>query len=415
MSLKIRCILVVVVGVVLGLTVSVGSSVLASRNDVGRFAHDRRTVSELELLADVIDHVRREYVDVVDEERLIASAIRGVINELDKHSKYLDPSEYAEIQISAAGNYAGVGLDITVDEGKVTVIAPIDGTPAQRAGILPGDIVVSVDDVPIDAGDIDDAVSRMRGAPGTEVTVGVHREGEQQPLRFALTRSTIQVQTVRGRYLGEGIGYLKITGFSDTTAADLKKASGALEAEAADSHGVLSGLVVDLRNNPGGVLDAAVDVADAFLDDGLIVRGSGRAGDARFERHAQPGGELERIDVVVLVNAGSASASEIVAGALKAHDRAAIVGERTYGKASVQTVMPLVDGRAIKLTTSRYYTASGRSINGTGIEPDIVVRADNPAALFGSRGVQIAPTEDNQLQTALGVLERRSFSLSRAR
>jgi len=412
MSLKIRCILVVVVGVVLGLTVSVGSTVLASRNGTGPLVQDRRVISELELLADVIDHVRREYVDVVDEEALVASAIRGVISELDKHSRYLDPSEYEEIQISAAGNYAGVGLDITVDEGKVTVLAPIDGTPAQRAGILPGDIVVSVDDVEIEAGNIDAAVRSMRGAPGTEVTVRVHRDGEQHPLRFALTRSTIQVQTVRGRYLGDGIGYLKITGFSDTTAADLTRAAGILET---DADGVLRGLVVDLRNNPGGVLDAAVAVADAFLEDGLIVRGSGRAGDARFERHAQPGDELENIDVVVLVNSGSASASEIVAGALKAHDRAELVGERTYGKASVQTVMPLADGRAIKLTTSRYYTASGRSINATGIEPDVIVSADNPRALFGSPGVQIAPADDNQLQTALGVLERRPMALSRAR
>lgn len=412
MSLKIRCILVVVVGIVLGLTVSVGSGVLASRNDAGPADYARRTVSELELLADVIDHVRREYVDVVDEEQLIASAIRGVISELDKHSRYLDPSEYEDIQISAAGNYAGVGLDITVDEGKVTVIAPIDGTPAQRAGILPGDVVVSVDDVLIDEGNIDDAVSRMRGAPGTEVTVGVHREGEQSALRFALTRSQIQVQTVRGRYLGDGIGYVKITGFSDTTASDLTRVTDTLETEA---DGALSGLVVDLRNNPGGVLDAAVAVADAFLDDGLIVRGRGRSGEARFERHAQPGDALERIDVVVLVNSGSASASEIVAGALKAHDRAEIVGVRTYGKASVQTVMPLADGRAIKLTTSRYYTASGRSINGTGIEPDIVVSAENPGRLFGSPGVRIAPTDDNQLQTALGVLQRETLSFSRAR
>ncbi len=412
MSLKIRCVLVVVVGVVLGLTVSLGSSVLASRNDAAKPSYDRRTVSELELLADVIDHVRREYVDVVDEERLVASAIRGVISELDKHSRYLDPSEYEEIQISAAGNYAGVGLDITVDDGRVTVIAPIDGTPAERAGILPGDVVVSVDDVPIDDGDIDAAVSRMRGAPGTEVTLDVQRDGEREPLRFALTRSTIQVRTVRGRYLGDGIGYLKITGFSDTTTADLTSATAALEAEA---DGVLDGLVVDLRNNPGGVLDAAVGVADAFLDDGLIVRGNGRAGDARFERHAQRGDALENVDVVVLVNAGSASASEIVAGALKAHDRALVVGERTYGKASVQTVMPLADGRAIKLTTSRYYTASGRSINGTGIEPDIVVRADNPRALYGSPGVQIAPTDDNQLRRALSVLRHRPLSLSRVR
>ena len=412
MSLKVRCILVVVVGVVLGLTVSVGSGVLASRDVGGQLAQKRQATSELEMLAEVIDHVRREYVDVIDEEQLVASAIRGVIDELDKHSRYLDPSEYEEIQISAAGNYAGVGLDITVDDRKVTVIAPIDGTPAQRAGILPGDVVLSVDDVRIEEGDISGAVSRMRGAPGTEVTVDVHRQGEEVPRHFALTRSMIQVQTVRGRYLGDGIGYLKVTGFSDTTSGDLMQATEAVEADADET---LRGLVLDLRNNPGGVLDAAVAVADAFLDDGLIVRGSGRAGDARFERYAEPGDDLEDIDVVVLVNAGSASASEIVAGALQAHDRAALVGERTYGKASVQTVMPLSDGRAIKLTTSRYYTASGRSISGTGIEPDIVVRPENPRELFGSPGVQIAPAEDNQLQRALNVLERGHLALSRLR
>ncbi|HSG66346.1 MAG TPA: S41 family peptidase, partial [Gammaproteobacteria bacterium] len=339
-------------------------------------------------------------------------AINGIIGELDKHSRYLDPNEYTEIQISAAGNYAGVGLDITVDDGKVKVVAPIGGTPAERAGILPGDVVVSVDGVQIESGDIEDAVSRMRGVPGTEVTVGVQREGEPEPLRFALTRSTIQVRTVRSRYLGEGVGYLKVTGFSDTTGDDLARATEALQ-QGADP--ALSALVLDLRGNPGGVLDAAVVVADAFLKRGLIVRGSGRAGDARFERYAQAGDDLEEIPIAVLVNAGSASASEIVAGALQANGRAQLVGERTYGKGSVQTVMPLTDGRAIKITTSRYFMASGQSINGRGLEPDLVVAASDPKALFGNPGSEIDPLDDNQLQAALGVLRDKPLALSRAR
>jgi carboxyl-terminal processing protease len=411
MSLKHRCILVVVVGTVLGLSLSVGSGLLASRNAAAMLAVEDHESTSLELLAEVIDHVRREYVDVIDEDQLVASAIQGIIGELDKHSRFLDPNEYAEIQISAAGNYAGVGLDVTVDDGKVRVVAPIDGTPAERAGILPGDVVVSVDDTPIEDGNITAAVSRMRGQPGTEVTVDVFRDGEPAPRRFALTRSTIQVQTVRGRYLGDGIGYLKVTGFSDRTGEDLAQAMAAIRSE---SDREVDSVVLDLRNNPGGVLEAAIVVADAFLPRGLIVRGTGRAGDARFERYAHPGDDLERIGVVVLVNAGSASASEIVAGALKANDRAILVGERTYGKASVQTVMPLADGRAIKLTTSRYFTASGRSINGRGLDPDLVVSADDPKRLYGNPGLQIDPDEDRQLTAALRTLRRQPLELSRS-
>jgi carboxyl-terminal processing protease len=410
MSFKVRCILVVVVGTVLGLTVSLGSNLLIARNATPRH-QPQPQASDMALLAEVIERVRREYVDVIDEERLIDSAIRGVIAELDRHSRYLAPSEYEEIQISATGNYAGVGLDVTVEEGKLTVIAPLDGTPAQRAGIMPGDVVVSVDDIPVDHENVNDAVTRMRGAPGTPVTVDVFRNGEQGQLRFALTRSAIHLQTVRGEYLGDGFGYLKVTGFSDSTAADLESAAEDIK-RARDEE--LRGLVLDLRNNPGGVLDAAVAVADAFLARGLIVRGSGRARDARFERYAQPGDSLEDIALAVLVNGGSASASEIVAGAFKALDRATVIGERTYGKASVQTVMPLADGRAIKLTTSHYFTASGRSINGHGIEPDVVIRADDPQALYGSPGRTVDVADDSQLQEALRILDRSSLVLSRA-
>jgi carboxyl-terminal processing protease len=411
MSLRVRCLLVVVVGAVLGLTISFGSSVMAARNHAVAAAA-RQPQSELDRIAEVIDHIRREYVDAIDEEQLVSSAIDGILAELDKHSKYLNTSEYADIQISAAGNYAGVGLDISVTDGSVTVVAPIKDSPAEGAGILAGDVVVSVDEIEINADDIDTAVSRMRGAPGTEVTVGVRREGQADALSFALTRSMIHVTTVRGRYLGNGVGYLKISGFSDSTGEDLAAAIDNIDAVADEP---LTGVVVDLRNNPGGVLDAAVIVADVFLADGLIVRGSGRAGDARFERHATRGDALESVDVVALVNAGSASASEIVAGALKAHGRAQLVGERTYGKASVQTVMPLTAGRAIKLTTSRYFTASGTSINGRGLEPDLVIRADDPEALFGSRGIDIEPEADNQLRAALRLLGHRPLALSRAR
>jgi carboxyl-terminal processing protease len=409
MSFKVRCILVVVVGAVLGVTVSIGGGVLAARNALYRQPDE--TASDLELLADVIDHIKREYVDVIDEERLVDSAIRGIIAELDRHSRYLAPDEYEEIQISATGNYAGIGLDIAVAEGKVTVVAPLDGTPAQRAGILPGDVVVSVDDVPVNHDNVTETVNRMRGAPGTEVTVDVFRQGKQHPLRFALTRSAIHVQTVKGEHLGNGLGYLKLTGFSDSTGEDLVRATEQIKGSADQP---LRGLVLDLRDNPGGVLDAAVTVADAFLSHGLIVRGSGRAQDSRFERFAKAGDSLEQIELVILVNGGSASASEIVAGALKAHDRAAVVGERTYGKASVQTVVPLTQGRAIKLTTSTYFTASGRPINGRGIEPDVVVRAEDPRTQYSGPGDAVDPNTDNQLQEALRILDRRSVVLSRA-
>jgi len=410
MSLKIRAILVLVVGSVLGITISLGSNLLARQHSRVVTVRDPLPIEDVRLLAEVLERVRLEYVEPIDDGELIESAIRGMLGELDEHSRFLGEEEYEEIRITTTGNYAGVGLDVTLEAGKVTVVAPLDGTPAERAGILAGDVVVSVDDIPIDRENAEVAVERMRGRPGTEVTVDVVREGVQEPLRFALTRSEIHVKTVRSEYLGEGYGYIRLTGFSDSTDTDLKNA--ARELWSADPG--LRGVVLDLRNNPGGVLDAAVDVADAFLERGLIVRGSGRARDARFEQYADAGDVLQDVRLAVLVNAGSASASEIVAGALRAHDRARLVGERTYGKGSVQTVMPLSDGRAIKLTTSRYFTPSGRSINGKGIEPDVVVAADNPRQLYGGPGSEISFRDDNQLQEALGVIGFNAVGLSRA-
>lgn len=411
MSLKVRSILVLVVGTVLGLGVSLGSSMLTTLEARRAAAAEEPTREYVELLAEVVERVKREYVEGIDDRRLIEAAIRGMVEELDQHSRYLDADQYDEILISTTGNYSGVGLDVAVADGKLKVVSPLDGAPAARAGILPGDVVVSVDDVPVDASNLEDTVSRMRGSAGTRVTLDVLRDGSEEPLRFALTRAEIQVKTVRSEYLDDGYGYIRLTAFSDTTGRELEAAAAELRRTAGKA---LRGIVLDLRNNPGGVLDAAIEVADVFLDRGLIVRGSGRVRQARFERHARPGGGLEGVPVVVLVNRGSASASEIVAGALQDHDRAMVIGERTYGKGSVQTVMPLGGGSALKLTTSHYLTPSGRSINGSGVEPDWVVRNEDPARQFRGFAGTVQLHEDRQLQEALRRLGYDSIAVSRA-
>jgi carboxyl-terminal processing protease len=411
MSWKIRSVLVLVVGTVLGLTVSLGAAVFTDTRVQPPGPLDSIPEEYVEQLAEVIERVRREYVDQIDDRQLIQGAIRGIVEELDQHSRFLDTSEYEDIRIATTGSYTGVGLDLRMRDGRVTVVEPLFGAPAERAGILPGDVVVSVDEVPVDENNVQATVNRMRGAPGTPVTLGVQRAGETAPRQFPLTRAEIHVQTVQSRYLGEGYGYIRLTGFADSTAADLEGAALGLRTEAQRE---LSGLVLDLRDNPGGVLESAINVADLFLDEGLIVRGSGRVRQARFAQYAHAGEALERVPLVVLVNAGSASASEIVAGALKDHHRAELVGERTYGKGSVQSVVPIRGGGAIKLTTSRYFTPSGRSINGTGIEPDHVVAGleqSTPNSIPPHRG----PSEDDyQLQQALRLIGYDPIALSRA-
>ncbi len=401
MPLKIRSLPILLVGIVLGLSVALGADLLRQRQSLQEAAAGAARLQDAEVLIEVLERIGREYVDVIDDSQLFESAIRGVLGELDSHSRYLAPDDYEDIRISTSGNYSGVGLDVSFEAGKVIVVTPLDGTPAQRAGILPGDMLVSVDDILVDEKHVEDTIGRMRGLPGTGVTVDVIREGEDEPLRFALIRSEIRVKTVRSEYLGNGFGYIRLTGFSDRTADDLTDAAKDLQIQAENE---LRGVVLDLRNNPGGVLDAAVDIADAFLDRGLIVRGTGRIREARFTHYATPGDILSGVELAVLINGGSASASEIVAGALQENDRARLVGETTFGKGSVQTIIPLSEGRAIKLTTSRYLTPSGRSINGTGIEPDIVVHARNPRKQFGRAGNDIDPSEDEQLQEALRVI-----------
>ncbi|MEE8306235.1 MAG: S41 family peptidase [Gammaproteobacteria bacterium] len=398
MSLKVRSILVLVVGAVLGLTISLGGGVLAERHTA---ESESLPVEQVRMLAEVLERVRRDYVDVVDDRELIENAIRGMVADLDPHSQFLTPSEYEEIRISTTGNYSGVGLDVSLEGGAVTVISPIDDTPAQRAGILPGDRVITIDDMPVDAANLSDTIARMRGEPGTEVGLDIVRDDEADPLHFDLVRSRVRVQSVRSEYLGDRYGYIKLTHFSETTNRDLHRSITELK-RAAD--GRLRGVILDLRNNPGGVLDAAVDVADAFMQQGIIVSGAGRMRDARFERHARPGDVLEGAEVIVLVNRGSASASEIVAGALKDNRRARIVGDRTYGKGSVQTVMPLSDGRAIKLTTSRYFTPSGDSIHNIGILPDFIVDAGESHTLYRGINGDVDMGEDLQLQEAFQII-----------
>jgi carboxyl-terminal processing protease len=411
MALTLRGVVVLLTGIVFGLGLALGSTVwnaFTGRAKAAPAALDP-TLESAALVAEVIDRVRREYVDSVDDKRIVEAAIRGIVADLDQHSTFLDAEEYEDIRISTTGNYTGVGLDVNLDGGKVTVVAPLEGAPAERAGILPGDVVSAVDDVPVNAEDIAASVARMRGAPGTSVTLDVLRAGSATPLHFALTRSEVHVKTVQSEYLGNGLAYVRLSSFAESTGPDLERAARELTAAAGDE---LLGVVLDLRSNPGGLLDSAVQVADAFLESGVIVSGTGRMRKAQFEQSAAAGDVLEGVPTVVLVNAQSASASEIVAGALQDHRRARVVGERTYGKGSVQTVMPLGEGSAIKLTTSRYLTPSGRSINGSGIEPDVVVQSDDEHRQYRGANGRVALRDDAQLLEALRLISYDSITLT---
>lgn len=388
MSLKFRGLLAVCVGLALGLSLGVGSGVLADRD----LQDEALPWKQARLLAEVLERVKRDYVETVDDEQLIEAAIRGMVADLDSHSAFLDPEEYEEIRISTTGNYSGVGLEVSLEDERVIVVAPIDGSPAAAAGVKSGDQIISVDRMPVDPANLNDTVSRLRGRAGTTVTLGVVRGDSDEPLVFDLQRARVEVHSVDAELLEPGIGYVRISHFSETTAIDLYDAIESLLEDSRD--GKLDGLVLDLRDNPGGVLDAAVEVSDAFLDSGIIVSANGRVPDARFRREASPGDLLEGAPVTILVNGGSASASEIVAGALQDNGRAELLGTATFGKGSVQTVVPLSEGRAIKLTTSRYFTPSGRSIHDLGIEPDVEIDAEDTDS-------------DAQLDAALAKLKSR--------
>ena len=320
------------------------------------------------MLAEVLDRVEHDYVNPVDDHQLLQAAIRGMVSSLDPYSAYLDGDEYDEIKISSSGQYSGVGIEVSMEDDQVVVVSPFEGSPAAEAGIRSGDVIASIDGVPVNPTSLVDTIGRMRGKEGTSVKIGILRQGSTEPKVFTLKRSKVELHSVRSELPEPGYGYLRIAEFSETTGADTVSALRELRKR---NGGPLKGLVLDLRNNPGGVLEAAVSVADAFLDSGLIVSARGRTAESKFEMNATPGDELNGAPIVVLVNGGSASAAEIVAGALKDHHRAKLMGRTTFGKGSVQTVMPLSGDRAIKLTTSLYYTPSGVSINHRGIAPDI--------------------------------------------
>ena len=333
MALTLRGVIVLLTGVVFGLGLALGSTVwtaFTGRAKASAAPLDP-TIESAALVAEVIDRVRREYVDRVDDKRIVEAAIRGIVADLDQHSTFLNAEEYEDIRISTSGNYTGIGLDVNLEGGKVTVVAPLEGAPAERAGILPGDVVVRRERHPRRRGNVEASVSRMRGAPGTPVTLDVLRPGTDTPLRFALTRTEVHVRTVQSEYLGNGLAYVRLSSFAESTGADLEHA--AKELTAAAGRDELLGLVLDLRSNPGGLLDSAVEVADTFLAEGIIVSGMGRIRQAQFEQIADAGDPLENVPMVVLVNSASASASEIVAGALQDHHARASSARRPTAKA----------------------------------------------------------------------------------
>ncbi len=371
MSAKWRNASLLTAGIVIGLSLSIARGVLADKPVSA--AAQNVPWEDARLLAEVMGQVEREYVDPVDDHQLLQAAIRGMVSSLDPYSAYLDGDEYDDIKISSSGQYFGVGIEVSMQDGQVVVVAPLDGSPAAVAGIRSGDVIVSIDDVPVNTATLADTIGRMRGKEGTTVKVGIVREGSADPMHFTLKRSRVQLHSVSSDLPERGFGYVRISQFSESTGPELIAALGALRKK---NGAPLKGLVLDLRNNPGGVLEAAVAVADAFLDSGLIVSAKGRTPESKFEMSATPGDELSGAPIVVLVDGGSASAAEIVAGALKDHHRATLMGRTTFGKGSVQTVIPLGDDRAVKLTTSLYYTPSGVSINHRGIAPDIMLERD---------------------------------------
>jgi carboxyl-terminal processing protease len=380
MNIQRQNIVLVLIGLLAGLSISIGNGVFAER-EADVTAANRLPVEELRTFSDVFGRIKNDYVEDVADSELLENAIRGMLAGLDPHSAYLDQEQFKELQVGTSGEFGGLGIEVGMEDGFVKVIAPIDDTPAQRAGIQAGDLIIRLDDTPVKGLTLNEAVKIMRGKPGTVLRLTVVREGVEQPLKIDIKRDVIKVKSVKQRMLEAGFGYVRISQFQSKTAENMVDAIEKLKKEAGGS---LKGLVLDLRNNPGGVLNGAVAVSDAFLKKGLIVYTEGRVADSKLRFNATPDDILDSAPMVVLVNQGSASASEIVSGALQDHKRAIIVGSRTFGKGSVQTILPLSNGTAVKLTTARYYTPSGRSIQAEGIEPDIKLEQVHVSAVESS-------------------------------
>ncbi len=365
MLTKSRNVLLLLIGLALGVSLTIGQSVFAERDNGNVNA---LPLDELRAFTEVFANIKSNYVEDISDTELLESAIRGMLSGLDPHSAYLDTEAYKELRVGTSGEFGGLGIEVSMEDGFVKVVAPIDDTPAQRAGVKAGDLVVRLDDTPVKGLTLREAVDLMRGKPGSEIHLTIVRDGIDKPLKITIKRAVIKVRSVKFRTLEEGFGYVRITQFQSRTGENLKEAIDTLKKE---NDGSLHGMILDLRNNPGGVLSAAVAVSDAFLEKGLIVYTEGRIDDSELKFKATPNDSLKGVPLVVLINSGSASASEIVAGALQDHKRAIIMGSRSFGKGSVQTILPMNNGAALKLTTARYYTPAGRSIQAEGITPDI--------------------------------------------
>ena len=357
--------------------VVVGPVVAAWAQESGR----AETYRLLNLFGDVYERIRAEYVEPINDRDAIENAINGMLNGLDPHSSYLNQRSYRDLQVQPRGEFGGLGIEVTQENGYIKVISPIDDTPAARAGIKAGDIITQLNGTSVKGMTLQEAVEQMRGERGTAIKLTIRREGADKPLELSLTREVIRPQVVRFRLESGDIGYVRVTSFNEQTDTGLRKAIQTLRQQA--GAGGLKGLVLDLRNNPGGLLDQAVQVSDDFLEQGEIVSTRARRPEDAQRWNAKPGDIAQGVPMVVLINGGSASASEIVAGALQDHRRAIVLGVKSFGKGSVQTVMPIPGQGAIRLTTARYYTPSGRSIQGTGIEPDIEVLSQRQEANAG--------------------------------
>jgi carboxyl-terminal processing protease len=367
MSKQYKTFLVLVFGIFVGVSVSITSSVLAEKKPEESTG---LPLNELRNFSDIFARVKTDYVEDVDDKTLLEHAIRGMLSGLDPHSTYLNSDEYKELKIGTTGKFGGLGIQVGMEDGFVKVISPIDDTPAFRAGLESGDLIIRLDEKSVKGMSLNDAVKIMRGDPGTDIKLTVIREGADKPLPFTVTRDIISVKSVKSRILEPNYGYIRISNFQSKTARDLVNELSNLKKENKEE---LKGLVLDLRNNPGGVLSAAADVSDAFINEGKLVYTKGRIANSDFEFNAKPGDIMNGAPVVVLINGGSASASEIVAGALQDHKRAVIMGSKSFGKGSVQTIQELRSGGAVKITTARYFTPGGRSIQGEGITPDIIL------------------------------------------
>ena len=328
-------------------------------------------LEDLRKFTEVFSRIKDAYVEEVDDRTLLESAIKGMLSELDPHSTYLAPKDYEQLEESTSGEFGGLGIEVGMEDGFIKVISPIDDTPAQKAGVQAGDLIIKLGDQPVKGMSLEEAVKLMRGKPGTILTLTIMREGESAPIEIDVERDIIKVTSIKSRLIDNGYGYVRITQFQADTGTQFVDALEKLETDYGKD---LDGLVIDLRNNPGGILQAAVEAADALLDEGLIVYTEGRIQSSRLRFNAHAGDIMAGTPIVVLINGGSASASEILAGALQDHERAVVMGTQSFGKGSVQTVIPLDETHAIKMTTARYYTPDGRSIQAKGIKPDIEVK-----------------------------------------